>query len=111
MKNQEIHHIHFKTLASTQDYLIHHPELHDKVTLVSTSQQTQGVGQYGREWDFQSGNLACSGIIATNQVPTLTSLEMSLIISEYFKDKYQIEIKTKWPNDLLTSDGKKVELL
>jgi BirA family biotin operon repressor/biotin-[acetyl-CoA-carboxylase] ligase len=38
-----------------------------------------------------------------NEVLTLTSAEVSILICEYFKSK----IKIKWPNDLINSEGQK----
>jgi BirA family biotin operon repressor/biotin-[acetyl-CoA-carboxylase] ligase len=45
--------------------------------------------------------------IKPNLVPTITPIEIGILIIEFLKKEYGISISLKWPNDLLTGDGKK----
>lgn len=108
MENQKINQIHFEEIRSTQEYLVDNKDLHNSKTLISTDLQTKGTGQYGRNWDFKSGDIAFSAIVELNEQPTLTSLEMAVIMSWYLEEFHEKDISFKWPNDLLNSEGKKV---
>jgi BirA family biotin operon repressor/biotin-[acetyl-CoA-carboxylase] ligase len=105
-----MYHTHFNTIHSTQIYLRDNlVELkgHDDEILISTSEQTLGIGRKGSHWDSYANSLAMSFTMKPNPVPTLTPIETGVLAIEFLKSEYSITIKLKWPNDLLTSDGKK----
>lgn len=105
-----MYHTHFNSIHSTQLYLrdnlvelkTHSPEI-----LVSASEQTLGVGRQGSKWDSYTNSLAMSFTMKPNPVPTLTPIEIGLLAVEFLKKEFNISIFLKWPNDLLTSEGKK----
>lgn len=99
-------HEHFKEIQSTQDYLIESNP--SESTLVSCDQQINGHGQYGRTWDSDQESLCFSFTLVANEVMTLTSLEMGYLLVNYFKENYETSLMLKWPNDVLSNDGKKV---
>jgi BirA family biotin operon repressor/biotin-[acetyl-CoA-carboxylase] ligase len=106
-RNSALNHIHFKQLLSTQSYLIDkYTELSGDV-LVSCDEQLAGKGQYARKWDSQPGGIYISCLMDANPTLTLSSLEMGVLLVQFFNKKYQIDLKLKWPNDILTIDGKK----
>jgi BirA family biotin operon repressor/biotin-[acetyl-CoA-carboxylase] ligase len=105
-----MHHIHFNSIHSTQIYLkdnLVELNSHHKNILVSTDEQTFGVGQRGKSWDTYNHALAFSFTIEPNEVPTLTPLELGLIISQYLTLQTEQNIFVKWPNDLMTEENKK----
>lgn len=101
-------HQHFKTIHSTQDYIRENDFENASQVLISCDEQTHGHGQYDRSWDHYSGNLAFSFLCDVNEVPTLTSLEMGVLLCQYFQEKHQTSLKLKWPNDILNTQGQKV---
>ncbi|MBF0299590.1 MAG: biotin--[acetyl-CoA-carboxylase] ligase [Oligoflexia bacterium] len=103
--------IHLKAINSTQDYLkenIHeYLEKNIRDLIVSTSKQTNGYGRNGRIWDYFENALAFSFLLPANQIKTLTSLEIAILIIEFLSIKYKTELYLKWPNDILNSRGEK----
>lgn len=103
-----MHHQHFSTIPSTQIYLRDHlNEFNDKEVLISCSEQTQGIGRTGNAWDFYPNSLAMSFLITPHSTPTLTSIEMGLLTLDFMKNKFNINLFLKWPNDLMTVNSEK----
>lgn len=104
--------IHLTNCDSTQNILktkIEHGEiLKSDPTLISCDVQTAGVGRSGNSWDCYENTLCLSLNVPPCEVLTLTPIEMGLIVSDFFKEEFDTVIKTKWPNDLMSPDGKKV---
>lgn len=105
-----MYHTHFNTIHSTQIYLrdnLVELKTHDAEILISASEQTLGVGRKGSQWDSYANSLAMSFTMKPNPVPTLTPIEIGVLTTSFLKSEYNISIKLKWPNDLLTTEGKK----
>ena len=105
-----MYHLHFNNIPSTQIYLKDNLELlktNNENVLISSSEQTEGVGRRGNTWDSYPNSLALSFTLKPNAITSLTPIEVGLMVSQFFKKKYDCEIYLKWPNDILTSDGKK----
>lgn len=103
---------HFQTISSTQTFLKENyatltEENRSAHILISCDQQTDGIGSKNNLWDFYQKSLAISFTLIPNITPTLTPLEIGLIISKYFREKHSTAIFLKWPNDLLNHEGKK----
>ena len=105
-----MHHTHFNTIHSTQIYLRDNlVDLldHSSDVLITASEQTMGIGRKGSQWDSYSNSLAMSFTIRPNPIPTMTPIEIGILASLFLKKEYAINIMLKWPNDLMTSEGKK----
>lgn len=102
-----MNHLHFDTLPSTQEYLLGEPLIHNEDALISCNFQSAGLGQYGRVWDSYPSSVCFSFTLNPNSVLTLTSLEISVLISQFIEEKYNISLSLKWPNDLLTNQRQK----
>lgn len=98
-------HIHLDSIDSTQRYLKEHLEKGN--LLVSCVEQTEGVGRQGKTWIHQEGSLAFSFTLKACEIPTLTPLEISVLIALFFKKSFDLNLKLKWPNDLLNEQGEK----
>lgn len=72
----------------------------DKFYLVSCDEQKLGRGQRDKRWFSTDCNLGFSFNLKSSNTLSLTSLEMGVLISKFFEDKYDIGIDLKWPNDL-----------
>nr|BDT30030.1 biotin--[acetyl-CoA-carboxylase] ligase [Bacteriovorax sp. HI3] len=105
-----MYHTHFNSIHSTQIYLKDNlVDLlsHDSEILISASEQTLGIGRKGSQWDSYANAIAMSFTMKPNLVPTLTPIEIGVLTSEFLKQEYGVSIFLKWPNDLLTAEGKK----
>lgn len=103
-----MHHTHLDSSPSTQAHLKSLLEQNTAIEdiLVSTSLQTEGVGRSGNTWKPTENALAFSFTLKPNEVKTLTSLELGVLICDFLETLGQ-KVCLKWPNDLLTSDLKK----
>lgn len=105
-----MYHTHFNTIHSTQIYLrdnLVDLKGHSDQILISASEQTLGIGRKGSHWDTYSNSIAMSFTMKPNMVPTLTPIEVGILISAFLKKEFDATILLKWPNDLLTSKGNK----
>lgn len=60
----------------------------------------------GKAWIQPQEGLAFSFSYPSQNIPTLTSLEVGIHIAEFFK-KLNLPLSLKWPNDLINSKGEK----
>ncbi|OUR93696.1 biotin--[acetyl-CoA-carboxylase] ligase [Halobacteriovorax marinus] len=104
--NDKIEHFHSEECASTQtslkEFIQENP--HEENILFSTLFQTLGRGRSGNGWESLDNSLAMSFKIRPNEVMTLTSLELGILICQFFESH---KLSLKWPNDLLTVEGLK----
>jgi biotin-[acetyl-CoA-carboxylase] ligase BirA-like protein len=106
-----MHHVHLDKTDSTQTYLKENLEALRSVeqnVLVSTSTQTSGFGRSGSDWEFLENALAFSFTLEPNEELTLTSLEIGVLLTQFFKEYDNLNLLLKWPNDLLSPDEAKV---
>lgn len=105
-------HYQFKTLTSTNAWAkqnIHLFEKH-KLTLITADTQTQGRGQYGRQWISPPGqNLYASFCfyIDQKQQDPLSITHVLAISVIAILEQYGIRGEIKWPNDVKVN-GKKI---
>jgi len=105
-----MNHQHFSEIDSTQDYLKDNFDKLQKVDsdiLISTDKQTKGKGRLGNSWSQLENSLAFSFSLKPNEEITLSSLEIGVLVADFMKQDLDIDIKLKWPNDLLNSNGEK----
>ena len=105
-----MYHTHFNTIHSTQIYLrdnLVELKSHSNEILISTSEQTLGIGRKGSQWDPYPNSIAMSFTLKPNPVPTITPLEIGVLTSLFIQNEFGVFISLKWPNDLLTHLGLK----
>lgn len=104
--------IFFNEIDSTQDEIWRRIE-NNKIKngcLVMSDIQTKGKGTHGRIWHTdESKNIAFSFYIETNcsseRLEGLTT-EIAEILLEVFKEKYDIKLNIKMPNDIVYNNKK-----
>jgi biotin-[acetyl-CoA-carboxylase] ligase BirA-like protein len=99
----EIKHHHFSELASTQTHLVDHltqSREYQHPVLVTANHQSAGYGRRGHSWSHQPNSLAMSFSYSIHPIPTLSTLDLAIAITDYFQQKYSIQLSLKWPNDL-----------
>jgi BirA family biotin operon repressor/biotin-[acetyl-CoA-carboxylase] ligase len=99
--------IHVELCDSTQDLLKEQltPDMSGEFT-VSCEQQLKGKGRGDNQWIDGSGTICFSMTLLLHEKPSFTALEVSLLISHFFKLKGK-HLELKWPNDLLNDERKK----
>jgi len=108
--NNTINHIHLEACPSTQLKLKNE---FDSLTsknaniLISTQNQTAGIGRRGNHWQSLGNNLAFSFTLGPSATPTLTPLEIAVATVNFMQQNFKINLKVKWPNDILQGDNKK----
>lgn len=74
--------------------------------LVCSAQQTQGRGQYQRQWSSPEGNIYLSTLIQTKTaLDGRLALEVALNILQ-MPSLQGLSLQIKWPNDLYSAQGK-----
>lgn len=80
-------------------------------TLVMADKQTNGIGTHGRVWHTdEENNIAISILIKTDCEVSKTdglTIEIARIIVKIMKEKYNVSLNIKEPNDLVYN-GKKI---
>lgn len=87
----------FKVLKNNYDY---------SQILVSCDKQIKGRGRGHNTWDFFNNSIAMSFSASASKVLTLTSIEIGVLICDFFKETANIDLKLKWPNDIIKKDLK-----
>jgi BirA family biotin operon repressor/biotin-[acetyl-CoA-carboxylase] ligase len=100
-------HIHLNDCPSTQDHLLELLSKQNGDYLVSCDRQLSGKGQGGKSWHGLEHALSLSLTTYPSNPITLTSLEMGVLVCNFFLQEFQIKLGLKWPNDILTNNTKK----
>lgn len=102
--------IYFEQLESTQEYLKNllkdSESTNNQGIIVSCRNQTKGIGRSSNTWEKLSTGLSFSFTSKLCDVPTLTSLEVGVLVAQFFKDNFNKGLKLKWPNDIFYQDKK-----
>lgn len=105
-----IHHIQLDHIDSTQTYLrdlIRANKSEDENILITTERQTRGHGRNQKNWIHFKNSLAFSMTLRPHLQLALTSLEVGVLICQFFNKEFGIEGRLKWPNDIFSLSGKK----
>lgn len=96
---------------STNSYALDNFSSLEDRTVVFTKQQTNGRGRYNRHWvSDENENLFVSFVlkpanIASYPFSNLTQY-LSVIVCDFFEEKFNINANIKWPNDILVEKAK-----
>ena len=99
-------HIHLDKVSSTQAYLLEEFPDTPGHLLISCEEQLAGFGRRGNSWDSDKGSLCFSFTISPTKILSLSSIEISIIITNFFKAEFRKDLKLKWPNDIMIDDKK-----
>lgn len=106
--------IKLESIDSTNRYALENADALADLTLVAADQQTAGRGRQGREWISPSGvNLYATWLLKSWPYPAyqstwLASVALIRTLKEYVPS---LEVKVKWPNDLIIGNRKLAGLL
>lgn len=102
----------FETLDSTNTYakILAQKEF-ENGTVIVADQQNMGRGRLGRTWSSVKGKgIWMSILLKPDIIPSkiqIITLAAAVSIVRAIKELYNLEVKIKWPNDILL-DGKKL---
>lgn len=100
-----------REVGSTNDWAKELAELGaEEGTVAIAETQTTGHGRLGREWFSPRGGLWFSVIFRPEMSPSEAIglvFVAGLAVAEVLREKYDLKVETKWPNDVLVN-GKKV---
>ena len=97
----------FETVDSTNTVAADYPI----GSVIVANRQTNGRGRYGHTWVSDKGNLYLSAVLKTHGEKTpLMAFIVAVCVAEALK-KYGIDIKLKWPNDILLDGAKLAGIL
>ena len=102
----QMKHIHLDSIDSTTGYLQEKFPNLPTATIVSCGFQSAGRGQHDRKWDCHDGTLCFSFTLEPTKNLSLLSLEVPILIVNFFSQEEDVSLSVKWPNDLL-KDKKK----
>jgi BirA family biotin operon repressor/biotin-[acetyl-CoA-carboxylase] ligase len=80
-------------------------------TVIIALEQTAGKGQYGNNWDSQSGmGLYMSVVLEPKNIATedqiIFNKAISCGVASYIQDRSNKEVRIKWPNDIVIDNNK-----
>lgn len=75
--------------------------------VVIAEAQTEGRGHRGRRWHSGHGGLYMTTVLRPRSVTGLVPLMAGVAVAETIRDTADIDVRLKWPNDILI-DGRKV---
>ena len=73
--------------------------------VVVADHQTAGRGRRGRTWESRPGASLLASVVL-RPIPPLITLAAGLAAADACATVAGVEVQLKWPNDLLTADGK-----
>lgn len=101
------HIIHIEETSSTNDEVWNHMTNHNDI-IVITDKQTNGRGRRNNKWfSLESKSLTFSiGLIKKNKNNNLSPLIASLAICKSINQLSSMNVKIKWPNDIVINNKK-----
>lgn len=105
----------FPSVTSTNDVAKEYAKSMDRPLLVTSEYQTGGRGRRGRVW----ASCYAHNLMFTYAIPNFNasqglgglSLVVGITIAEVVRNKYKLDAKVKWPNDLLINYAKLAGIL
>lgn len=98
--------IYFDEIDSTQKYAKQLVSEGKSDFVVCAKTQTLGRGRLGRTWNSNEGGLWFSFDIDFNNAGELFTMGIGVAVREVCSDIYEVDVKLKWPNDIIL-EGKK----
>ena len=99
-----------QSIDSTNSHLLSQTIEVSKARICAAETQSSGRGRRGNDWQsapYRNVMMSVSwGFDHWPETITGLGLAVSLAITEYLNERYQIDAQIKWPNDLLVGDEK-----
>lgn len=99
-----------ETLSTNLDALELAEEGMEHGSLVVAQHQTEGKGRRGRSWDSPAGTSIAMSLLLKPEVESkkasMITLLMALSVADVLQKLTEVDIKIKWPNDILINKKK-----
>lgn len=102
-----IKHLKLESCDSTQNQIKLQEPLETNI-LISTLNQFSGKGRHNNEWIKQRYSLCFSFTMKPIEPLSWHSLQTSVLMRKWILHEWNVEIKLKWPNDLVNLKGEKI---
>lgn len=99
-------HIHLDKTSSTQTHILSEFPHGPRHLVVSCEEQLSGFGRRGNKWDSFEQSICFSFTISPSKELSLSSIEISLLIVDFFRDQFKKNLQVKWPNDIMIGNKK-----
>lgn len=79
------------------------------LSAVAAGRQTRGRGRLDRRWHSEDGGLYFTVVTRPNLPPMLAgrvNFAASLVLCRTLRDRFAVDARVKWPNDILVGDRK-----
>ncbi len=96
----------FNQVDSTQNIAKSIAEKTSDEFAVIARQQISGRGRRGRSWFSPLGGLYISIVFRKVKCLRLTSLAVAALIANFLEKEFKVNVKVKWPNDILINNKK-----
>ena len=97
-------------IGSTNSYLLAKPVLRARASICVAESRTAGRGRRGNDWQsapYRNVMMSLSwGFARWPETITGLGLAVALVICEYLREHYDIDVQIKWPNDLMVAEHK-----
>lgn len=105
----------FQSIGSTNSHLLGQGIEHQCARVCVAESQSAGRGRRGNDWQsapYRNVMLSLSwGFDHWPETITGLGLAVALVITEHLNENYGLDVKIKWPNDLLVGDDKLAGIL
>lgn len=105
----------FDSIDSTNSWVLHQAITPGAGLLCVAEQQTKGRGRRGNQWQSAPGENIMMSLgwcfAAWPEAITGLSLTVGMVAAEHLNARYDLDVKVKWPNDLLVGEEKLAGIL
>jgi len=102
--------IFYDEVDSTNEQLLKDTSISNHGTVLFADNQVKGRGRLDREWISEKNNSLTFSILLTENlsanVINLINLAASIAVAQSLENLYQLDVRLKWPNDVLVQTRK-----
>ena len=96
----------YKVVGSTNDVCFEKIKNKESKVVIFAEEQTAGRGRNNKKWQSPKGNISYSFGFKNKQTLKALSLQAGLCVRDCLKEIYSVDVKLKWPNDLIFKSKK-----
>lgn len=102
--------IFYEEADSTNEELLKDKTITKNGTVLFANNQVKGRGRLNRQWISENNNSLTFSILLTEKITTknvnIINLAASIAVAQSIENLYQLDLRLKWPNDVLIATRK-----
>ncbi len=102
--------IYYEEADSTNEELLNDASIKEHGTVLFANNQVKGRGRMNREWISKKDHSLTFSILLTENISANTvniiNLAASIAVAQSLENLYQLDVRLKWPNDVLIATRK-----